>query len=523
MRSPLRLLGRPVRRPVCRPNASQLGSLARATLLIVALGLHVALPLAAQEPTTTKGPATTQGPTRSPAEPSETRAALRRAVQFFQTKVAVEGGYVYQVTADLKLREGEGDAGQSTVWTQPPGTPAVGLALVEAYERTGEPVLLAAAQDAARCLIRGQLHSGGWQNHIDFDPELRKKQAYRIDGKPSAKARNISSFDDDQTQCVLRFLMKLDRALQFKDATLHEAIEYALAAVMRNQFPNGAWSQGFERLDPAGDYPILKANYPDTWSRQHAGSPYWFFYTLNDQAHVRVMQTMWLASQIYDRADARASALRAADFLIAAQMPEPQPAWAQQYNYQMQPVWARKFEPPAISGGESQVVIEALMDLAEATGDAKFLAPIPKALAYLRSSQLADGRLARFYELKSNQPLYFTRQYELTNDDSDVPTHYAFKVPSRVDALAKRYEQLRALDREQLLAAGKKNAERQASGAPSADSIAKIVASMNSEGAWIEPGKLRYIREQPLDRPMIHSETFIKNVDMLSRAIARSR
>ena len=30
------------------------------------------------------------------------------------------------------------------------------------------------------------------------------------------------------------------------------------------------------------------------------------------------------------------------DFLILAQMPEPQPAWAQQYNYEMKPIWARE-------------------------------------------------------------------------------------------------------------------------------------------------------------------------------------
>lgn len=139
-------------------------------------------------------------------------AAQRKAVEFFHKQVAVEGGYVYQVSSDLKLREGEGDAGSHAVWVQPPGTPAVGLAYIDAFERTGEPALLEAALDAAKCLLRGQLHSGGWQNHIDFDDELRSKLAYRVDGRPSKKARNLSSFDDDQTQSALRFLMRVDRS-----------------------------------------------------------------------------------------------------------------------------------------------------------------------------------------------------------------------------------------------------------------------------------------------------------------------
>ncbi len=90
------------------------------------------------------------------------------------------------------------------------------------------------------------------------------------------------------------------------------------------------------------------------------------------------MQTMWLAGEIYDTPAYRDSALKAADFLLAAQMPEPQPAWAQQYNYAFEPIWARKFEPPAVSGGESQVVIDALLDLTIVTGDKRYLAPIPK-------------------------------------------------------------------------------------------------------------------------------------------------
>ena len=62
-----------------------------------------------------------------------------------------------------------------TVWVQPPGTPAVGTAMLEAYQRTGEPAVLDAALDAGRALVRGQMHSGGWTNRIEFDPDDRKR------------------------------------------------------------------------------------------------------------------------------------------------------------------------------------------------------------------------------------------------------------------------------------------------------------------------------------------------------------
>ena len=39
----------------------------------------------------------------------------------------------------------------------------------------------------------------------------------------------------------------------------------------------------------------------------------------------------------------------------------------------MHPIWARKFKPPAVTGGESQDVLETLMKIYRATGDKKYL------------------------------------------------------------------------------------------------------------------------------------------------------
>src|SRR3954470_19083766 len=81
------------------------------------------------------------------------------------------------------------------------------------------------------------------------------------------------------------------------------------------------------------------------------------------------------------------------------------PAWAQQYDADMHPAWARRFEPPAVTGGESHGAMRILLRVYRETGDARYLEPIPRALAYLRRSRLPDGRLARFYELETNRPL----------------------------------------------------------------------------------------------------------------------
>lgn len=127
----------------------------------------------------------------------EARAALLSAATFFKDQVANQGGYVYQYSADLQKREGEGRVELDRVWVQPPGTPYVGMGFLEAYRLCGEPLLLEAALESAQVLLDGQLLSGGWTNHIILDPDQRGQHAYRKEGTAGRKQRNHTSFDDN--------------------------------------------------------------------------------------------------------------------------------------------------------------------------------------------------------------------------------------------------------------------------------------------------------------------------------------
>ncbi|MHC4502335.1 MAG: pectate lyase, partial [Planctomycetota bacterium] len=315
----------------------------------------------------------------------EAGSALRRAVAFFRAKVAVRGGYLWRYSADLSKREGEGKVGESTAWVQPPGTPFVGEALVDAYELSGERVCLDAARESAMALVGAQLHSGGWPYRIEFEPAARRRFAYRVDGKPSRKARNVSVLDDDTTQSALRFLMKYDRATRFADAPVHEAALRGLTSLLDAQFPNGGWAQVYRGPAARGRYPVKRAGYrPD--GKHTRVKAYWEFCTLNDNLMRDAIETLFLAARVYDEERYREAAMKGGDFLILAQMPEPQPGWAQQYDFDMHPCWARKFEPASITGGESQGVMMTLLDIYERTGERKYLEPIPRALAYYRRS-----------------------------------------------------------------------------------------------------------------------------------------
>jgi PelA/Pel-15E family pectate lyase len=434
------------------------------------------------------------------------KEALKKAATYYRTQVASHGGYVYHYSPDLNKRWGEGVASADQIWVQPPGTPTVGLAFLKAYEATGDAFYLEAATAAGEALVYGQLKSGGWTNCVDFDPQGTRLANYR-NGK--GRGKNNSSLDDGQTQSAIKLLVHLDQAHAFKHKAIHEAAQTALDALLKAQFPIGAFPQVW--TGPVSQPPIAKANYPDyDWRSEGRIKEYWDMYTLNDDLAGSVSETLIDAHRIYKEEKYLSALTRFGDFLLASQMPEPQPAWAQQYNYQMQPIWARKFEPAAISGSESQDVLETLMTIANYTGTEKYREPIPRALAYLQKSQLPDGQMARYYELKTNRPLYMSRQgetYSLTYDDSNLPDHYGWKVPSRLKAIAQAYE------------AGTSNPATENGKAASDAEVRDIIQSLDEQGRWLSHYKGERLVGQPkfkMNEPYLSSAMFSQNVEKLS-------
>jgi hypothetical protein len=185
----------------------------------------------------------------------------------------------------------------------------------------------------------------------------------------------------------------------------------------------------------------------------------------------------------------------------------------------MQPIWARKFEPPGVSGDETQEAIETLMSIYRETHDMKYLAPIPSAIQWLRKSLLPGNLLARYYELKSNRPLYMERngdQYSLTYADDRLPSHYGWKTDSRVEALEKQYR---------LLKVGNTKSD----GIPLAElttQAAQVVKQLDREGRWVSTFAGERLIGQPKfaagDR-YLSSEVFSRNLVILAEFLEATR
>jgi hypothetical protein len=114
--------------------------------------------------------------------------------------------------------------------------------------------------------------------------------------------------------------------------------------------------------------------------------------------------------------------------------------------------------------------------------------------------------LARFYELKTNRPLYFMRdrdgRHQLTYDSSQLPDHYAFIVDSRLDSIEAEYRRMTEGHRPP------------PPHPPTPQELQHIIKALDERGAWVEAGRLKHHKTAP-ESGVIASQTFINNVETL--------
>lgn len=368
------------------------------------------------------------------------KKSLEKGIKFYQT-LAIEGGYVYHYTLDGKEKWGEGKTDDRTIEVQPPGTPAVGMSFLRAYRATRNKEFLQAAENAALGLIKGQNELGGWDHKIHFD-------------QPKSKT---VSFDDNQTQSAISFLMALDQEVDRPELTA--AVESALQMMIDSQLENGGWPHKF----PA------RGNYHD-------------YATFNDQGINDCIRVMIEADAYYDNESYTQSLKRVGRFMLISQLPPPQPGWAQQYNEYLQPAWARSFEPPAVCPAATIHNLHSLLDLYAHTGDRTFLEAIPDPIRWLHASRLPNGKWGRFLELGTNKPLYYDRGRirvdSLHQLSLERRTGYGYEnnLAPALAALEKRYQLIQK--------------DRRATGGEMSDEdllaqVRQIVEHQDEMGRWI--------------------------------------
>lgn len=381
-------------------------------------------------------------------EPTAVKATMKRATQFMVEEVSYRGGYLWSYLPDFSRQWGELEARPTMIWMQPPGTATMGHVFLDAYHATGDEYYYLAAEQVAGAIIWAQHLSGGWNYLADFGGEASLRDWYNTIGKNAWRLEEFhhyygnATFDDGGTAEASKFLLRL--YIEKLDPKYRPALAKAIDFMLDSQYPIGGWPQ---RYPLRYDYP--RKDQPD----------YTSFITFNDDVARENIDFLLMCYQVLGEQRVREPVIRAMNALLVTQLGQPQPGWALQYDLDLQPAGARRYEPRSLSPATTEENIRQLIKFYRLTGETKFLARIPEALEWLDkiklpASEIKNGRThPTFVELGSEKPLYTHRrgsnvvngEYYVDHSPGNELQHYRSIRHVDVESLRSLYKEVMKL------------------------------------------------------------------------------
>ena len=364
------------------------------------------------------------------------------------------GGYVWAYSRDLTMRAGrKGICDPREAVIEAPGTPVVGKAFLHAFRATGNMEYLAAAEEAGKALMIGQLRSGGFPKRIIYDPKEKSARDRYLEAVQAQKlwrsgTNNIvmndgtryspnydrtsrmlrSSFKEETMQLALDFLIELAHVTG--KTKFHRAAKKGLQFMMKAQHQVGAWSDRYPLEEREGHLP------DDIVSNR---------YSFDDDATNSSVALMLKAYRVFGDTKYLRSAEKGAGFILESQV-RRWGGWSLYYDYALQPAWGRgnpnrksggigeAVEPPAMHPFATGKIARTLMFLYLETGDKRYLQSAAKAIEWLRNCTVAENTWAEFYEIETGRPIFIEKGthkilYGEGESTSKRPGKYAFHQP----------------------------------------------------------------------------------------------
>jgi hypothetical protein len=413
------------------------------------------------------------------------RHGVDRAVEGVRALQAESGGWGRIYTRDGAAMWGEWKlVPRDWITVQPPCTPTTAMTLLRAGQVLDKAGALEGADRARKALLTIQTPEGGFPH----------------EAPPSEGARATATFDDDVTTSALRFLMAWWQ--HTGDASDRAEVDRVGAFLMASQYETcGLWPQRY----PPGD------------------SGYGRDITFNDNVAYNNVHALMQLEKVTGEARYGAAIDRAGACILKLQGGEGEAVWAQQYDPEsLAPSWARKFEPPGYSAGESAGMCRLLVDLYRRDGDERYLEALRRALHWYDTHKLENGRWARLYEPGTQRPVYGRRdKAEKVYDLEKATDGYAWQgnwYPQDAAAALARFdaEGGEALRARSDTAAGKRTVDGAA--------VARVLAALDKEGYWTRrpsSGEKDLLKEAGVnpDQDLIDMGMFNRNLNLLLDAL----
>lgn len=276
----------------------------------------------------------------------------------------------------------------------------------------------------AENLVAWQHADGGWPKNIDWLkiwslPEIEKQ-----------KAGKQSTLDNRNTWSQIDYLAQVHQRTRLEHYA--EAARRAIDYLLENQNPSGGW-RGFD-VDAITFNDDVMAGVLQTLYAVATDSLRYFF--VDENCRTRARQAYAAGIRCILRCQIKVDGRLT--------------AWCQQHSHQdFAPVWARNFEPPAITAGESVGVVHLLMQIDNPSPE--IIQAIQAAVAWfdrvkiagLRNEKVPTAEIdfryhfsdfdfvevqdpaappiwTRFYDLQTEKPIFCTRQKEITENYTDL-------------------------------------------------------------------------------------------------------
>ncbi|MFD0990081.1 pectate lyase [Mariniflexile jejuense] len=430
---------------------------------------------------------------------------MLKATEFMVEKVSTNGGFVWYYMPDFSRQWGEMEAYKTMIWLQHPGTISMGHVFIDAYRATKNEYYYKAAEKAARAIIWGQSHEGGWNYMIDFAGDRSLKQWYNTIGKNGWRLEEFqhyygnSTFDDDVTTDAARFLLRM--YLEKMDPTYKPALDKALDFILKSQYPNGGWPQR---------YPLVKGyekqGFPD----------YTPFYTFNDDVIWENVNFLMQCYLVLGQERFLEPIYKGMNFYKISQ--DTCGAWGQQVDMNMKVASARTYEPAAFLPSATCENALLLIKFYQLTGDKQFLEGVAKAIKWLEDVKLPVDKIEghrihpTFVDVKTNKPIYVHRKgsnviygsYYIDENDKNLLSHYYGKSFVNLQELKDEYKEVLELSVEEVTKDSPlKPKEFQQKGTPQSfydlnryvfnfkiddSKIVEVVNELDNENRWLSKG-----------------------------------